>query len=82
MEREVHKKKDSGAIMDALNVRGIICLELVVPSQEVLQKFEDIVRPMRRRIETLVQQNANLRRTRDLLLPRLVSGEIELQLEQ
>jgi len=68
--------------MDALNVRGIICLELVVPSQEVLQKFEDIVRPMRRRIETLVQQNANLRRTRDLLLPRLVSGEIELQLEQ
>jgi type I restriction enzyme S subunit len=79
MASEVHRKKDSGVIMDALNVRGIVRLELLIPPQEVLQKFEDIVRPMRRRIEILVQQNANLRRTRDLLLPRLVSGEVSVE---
>jgi type I restriction enzyme S subunit len=32
--------------------------------------------PIGRQIEILLAKNANLRRTRDLLLPRLVSGEI------
>jgi len=30
-------------------------------------------------IKTLQQKNANLRQTRDLLLPRLICGEIELK---
>jgi type I restriction enzyme S subunit len=78
MDNEVHNKKDSGVIMDALNVRGIVKLELPVPPLDVLKEFEKVVRPIRRRIELMVNQNANLRQTRDLLLPRLVSGEVEV----
>lgn len=29
-------------------------------------------------IKVLAQKNANLRRTRDLLLPKLLSGEVDL----
>jgi type I restriction enzyme S subunit len=78
MMDEFHNKKDSGVIMDALNVRGIIKLELPLPPMSLLQEFEKIARPIRRRIEIMVKQNANLRQTRDLLLPRLVSGEIDV----
>ena len=36
------------------------------------------VRPIHELVENLVLQNANLRATRDLLLPKLVSGEIDV----
>jgi type I restriction enzyme S subunit len=44
-----------------------------------MQKFEEAGRPIRRRIELLVEEIQNLRRTRDLLLPRLLSGQIDVE---
>jgi len=32
-----------------------------------------------RKIDNLDQKNINLRKTRDLLLPRLISGEIDVE---
>jgi len=79
MTSEVAKRKDLGTIMDSLNVKGIIRLQVPCPPYEVMQRFDEAVRPIRRRIELLVQQIQNLRRTRDLLLPRLLSGQIEVE---
>ena len=44
----------------------------------VLEQFDDAVRPVRRLINNLLEQNAVLREARDLLLPRLVSGELDV----
>ena len=44
------------------------------PPKELLQKFADIVSPMFKMVHTLTIKNTNLRRTRDLLLPRLLWG--------
>ena len=46
------------------------------PPKKLLDKFADVVSPMFKITYTLALKNANLRQTRDLLLPRLVSGEI------
>jgi type I restriction enzyme S subunit len=46
------------------------------PPKELQQKFAEIVSPMFKITHTLALKNANLRRTRDLLLPRLVRGEV------
>jgi type I restriction enzyme S subunit len=46
------------------------------PPKELQQKFAEIVSPMFKITHTLALKNANLRRTRDLLLPRLVGGEV------
>jgi type I restriction enzyme S subunit len=48
------------------------------PDSTTLQRFQDVVSPMFRLVQNLVDQNANLRATRDLLLPKLVSGEIDV----
>jgi type I restriction enzyme S subunit len=51
-------------------------LPFLVPLKESLNKFDAFVAPIFQQLENLRAKNANLRRTRDLLLPRLVSGEI------
>jgi type I restriction enzyme S subunit len=48
------------------------------PPKKLLEKFADTVSPIFKIIHTLALKNANLRQTRDLLLPRLVSGEVEV----
>ena len=50
--------------------------EFILPPKELQDKFSEVVIPMRQQTNVLTAKNANLRRTRDLLLPRLVSGEI------
>ena len=53
-------------------------MQLVLPSTEVLQRFEAIVAPMLSRLSQSFFTLGNLRRTRDLVLPRLLSGQINL----
>ena len=79
MASEVAKKKDLGTIMDSLNVKGIIRLHVPCPPFAAMEHFEVVARPIRKRIELLVEQIDNLRRTRDLLLPRLLSGQIDVE---
>jgi type I restriction enzyme, S subunit len=49
---------------------------VLVPSATLLNVFNEIVRPMFRQIKNLHSQNQKLRAAGDLLLPRLMSGEI------
>ena len=51
---------------------------LVVPSADLCQRFGDFTAPLSRRILKLERAIETLRRTRDLLLPRLLSGQVEL----
>jgi type I restriction enzyme S subunit len=48
------------------------------PDPATIENFSDIASPMFRDIQLLARKNANLRRTRDLLLPRLISGEVDV----
>jgi type I restriction enzyme S subunit len=81
MTSEVAKKKDLGTIMDSLNVKGIVQLHVPCPPMELMLRFESIARPMRKQIEVIVETVENLRRTRDLLLPRLVSGQVSVEVD-
>ena len=51
---------------------------LTVPIQVILDRFESTVAPLFRKIQNLSDKNTNLRQTRDLLLPKLISGEIDV----
>jgi type I restriction enzyme S subunit len=50
--------------------------EVLIPGESVQSEFEQRVGPLRRLIETLSERTENLHRTRDLLLPRLLSGQL------
>jgi len=49
------------------------------PDSKILATFEETVSPLFCNIYILSQKNANLRQTRDLLLPKLVSGEVDVE---
>lgn len=51
---------------------------LAVPPQALAQRFEHHVQPMMELALRLQRKNANLRAQRDLLLPKLISGEIDV----
>lgn len=78
MASETLKKKDAGTIMDSLNVKGIIRLAVPIAPKVIMEQFDQLVSPIRKMIEVLVSKNANLRTTRDLLLPKLISGELDV----
>jgi type I restriction enzyme S subunit len=49
-------------------------------ADEILQKkFKQMVEPMFQQVEILNQQNTQLRQIRDRLLPRLISGKLEVK---
>lgn len=53
-------------------------LPILAPSVGQMEQFEAHVTPMMTLIENLLRQNDVLRTVRDLLLPRLVSGELDV----
>ena len=55
--------------------------QIAQPPRALLNRFSAIVAPSFRLIHKLHLHIQNLRRTRDLLLPRLLSGQVELEIE-
>lgn len=66
-----------GSTQKNLNTTAVGRLKVVLPNQDVLlNEFDEAVQPMFGMIFSLARQNIALRAARDLLLPRLMSGEI------
>lgn len=57
---------------------GLSDMKIVHPSLDILDKFNSIVEPMLNFIQESYFKLENLRQTRDILLPRLISGEINV----
>lgn len=53
-------------------------MEFVQPPKMLCDRFSDLAEPMIQSVVQLYASNKNLRRTRDLLLPRLLSGQLNL----
>lgn len=58
--------------------KDVMGLQAVNAPLSLRESFMNHVGPMFRAIDTLLKKNANLRAQRDLLLPKLVSGEIDV----
>jgi len=62
-----------------LSRERIALTPLVIPSTELQEQFCQIIAPINRMLVCCLRRNDVLRRTRDLLLPKLVSGEISVE---
>ena len=51
---------------------------LAQPPEEILEHFQESTRPQFKMIDSLNRRNQSLRRTRDLLLPKFISGEVDV----
>jgi type I restriction enzyme, S subunit len=77
--KEQYKSFASGVAQPQLPIKDMNKINVLVPTEKIISQFCEIVEPIAAQIEILLRKNANLRRTRDLLLPRLVSGEVVIE---
>ena len=66
----------SDAAVPGLNRKYACSLPIILPSRTIHSQFEEIVSPIYQQVLSLQAMNEKLKQARDLLLPKLMSGEI------
>ena len=69
----------NGAIFASVTKDDMQSIDLVCPPSSLVEAATKHFEPIHSEVSTLSQQIQNLRRTRDLLLPRLLSGQINVE---
>ena len=72
------KHAQTGAVQPHVKPSDIHDFELVIPSKESIFEFQDKVKPFFDKIAVIQKENSRLSLLRDTLLPRLMSGELEI----
>jgi type I restriction enzyme S subunit len=81
---EFELEKDNlcnGTTMQAINNENIAKIKLLSPPKDILEKFNNIIKPIYKKSYNNWLQNLSLSQIRDLLLPKLMSGKIKVPLE-
>ncbi len=73
------KKMANGGVFDTIIVKTFDYIPLVIPNHELLISFDQKISSIMNSISCLAKQNTLLARRRDLLLPRLMSGKLEVK---
>jgi len=75
---DFYGKMADGAAYPAINPSIIMNMEIVLPSKEVLEQFNDTVVDMYSKIYENLNENNTLTQIRDTLLPKLMTGTIRV----
>lgn len=67
-----------GAAVPSMTTKILDAMDVVIPDKETLEKFDKCAKVYFNKIKTLQGQNERLKTARDLLLPKLMSGEVEV----
>lgn len=70
--------KAQGAAQQNISKEKVAEMPFLLPAMETQRRFDEVVGPMQAMIRNLQERNRNLRTTRDLLLPKLISGELDV----
>lgn len=71
----------NGSTVLHLSIKGLNEFKLIVASDTILQKFNNIVDPIFENIQILNEENQDLIQARDSFLPRLMSGKIKVKVK-
>jgi type I restriction enzyme S subunit len=61
-----------------VNPQSVLDMEVILPGTELLEVFDTLSGPMLSRVLSNREESRTLAQLRDLLLPKLMSGEIRL----
>lgn len=71
--------KMTGSAQQHINKDVVQSYTIVKPDSEVIKLFDKIIKPMFEEVKILLDKNLLLQQTRDLLLPRLISGKLSVE---
>lgn len=67
-----------GTVFGSINKKTLSAIQILLPSDGIVEQFNNIASSFDDRIRSLSDENSRLSLLRDTLLPRLMSGEIEV----
>ncbi len=76
---ELLKSISTGAATKFLTIKILNNINIIVSSNQIQEQFSDFMSTVFSQIDLLQKKNDNLRKTRDLLLPKLISGQIDVE---
>ncbi|MPN37929.1 hypothetical protein SDC9_185450 [bioreactor metagenome] len=79
LNKEFFISLSTGATFAELTKSAFKRVDIIIPDTEVVKKYDEIVKPIFNQLQNLQQQSQTLKQTRDLLLPRLISGKLRVR---
>lgn len=67
-----------GGVRQSLSYDDLSLIETIIPSEKIVEEFNNLYNEMKKTIKANKLENSRLSLLRDTLLPRLMSGEIEI----
>lgn len=67
-----------GGVRQSLSYDDLSLIETIIPSENIVEKFNNLYNQMKKTIKANKKESSRLSLLRDTLLPRLMSGEIEI----
>lgn len=77
---EIKKFNDEGTVFGSISKSDFAALESIVPPPELIVKFEKVAKPINDKVIENCAQIQSLEKLRDTLLPKLMSGEVRVNL--
>lgn len=68
----------TGAVQQKVSQQNLKKVPAIIPNKEALNAFDDLIQPIFAQIRNLKDENIRLADLRDSLLPRLMSGELDV----
>ena len=75
LKSDLDRFNAEGTVFGSINRKALETLKILIPTNDIISKFEAIVASMDQQILTLHLESENLKILRDTLLPKLMSGE-------
>ena len=75
------KRKTHGTVFETITRDTFDTIDIIIPPEKIAQKFDDYVKVFSEKILNNLFESRNLEQIRDLLLPKLISGNIRIPLK-
>lgn len=82
MKKEISIKTHVGTVLQSIHVKEIEKLRILVPTKDLIRKYEKIIDPFHKEINQNILKNQILSSIRDTLLAKLMSGEIQVGMDE
>jgi len=78
LKRELNVFNGEGTVFGSINKASLHAMQILIPSENIIDRFEKMVSPLDIQIETNYRAEQRLTEIRDTLLPKLMSGELNI----
>lgn len=78
LRQELDKYNEEGTVFSCINKDSLNALKVIIPPESIISVFEERTSPLDRKYFVGIEENMRLTKLRDTLLPKLMSGEINV----